>query len=157
MQLKKTQLQRQQVIMSKLGFYRHRCEGIWGPASIDAKRKWERLSAFVPGLPTNGLPFGERDYVPVGVRFDKPSRMFTLVGLTEDEIAGYLPVAEEPKREALPQQEKIPEVASVESPVVDPVEKDESLAHSEPVEAAEESRFNGPQFNQQGRKKNKTR
>jgi len=159
MQLKKTQLQRQQVIMSKLGYYRHKCDGIWGPASIEAKRKWERLSAFVPGLPTNGLPFGDRDYVPVGVRFDKPSRMFVLAGLTEEEIAGYLPKSESVEPEARPL-----EVIPVESPIAERTEELDTYQHAEPAqrdtrneEEKGESRFNGPQFNQQNKKKNKTR
>lgn len=74
MQTKPEQLKRQQEIMEHLGFYRHKCDGIWGPASIEAKKKWERDRSFIPGLPSNGLPLGDRDRMPNGVSYDKASR-----------------------------------------------------------------------------------
>lgn len=91
MQLKKEQLQRQQVIMTHLGYYRHKCDGIWGPASIEAKKSWEQDASFIPGLPTNGLPLGDRDILPQGMRFSKTERMFTYQGLTDEKIAEILP------------------------------------------------------------------
>ncbi len=68
MQLTKKQLQRQQIVMAHLGFYKHKCDGIWGPESIQAKRKFESHSSFIPALPTNGLPFGEKEKYPKGMR-----------------------------------------------------------------------------------------
>jgi hypothetical protein len=68
MQLGKKQLQRQQVILAHLGFYKHKCDGIWGPDSIAAKRKFESSPSFIPALPNNGLPFGEKEKYPKGIR-----------------------------------------------------------------------------------------
>lgn len=106
MQIKKPQLQRQQVIMAKLGFYKGVCEGIWGPESIAAKSTWETDPSYIPALPSNGLPLGDRDPLPKGVSFDKNTRLFVLQGLTEEEIEKYTkprnvsqPSSEEPKKE----------------------------------------------------------
>lgn len=91
MQTKKPQLQRQQIIMAKLGFYKNQCDGIWGPDSIAAKLAWEADQSFIPALPTNGLPFGERDPLPKGMIFDKANRLFVLLSMTEEEIEGFTP------------------------------------------------------------------
>ena len=90
MQTRKPQLQRQQVIMAKLGFYRHRCDGIWGPESIVAKRKWEADRSFIPALPNNGLPFGERDPFPKGIFVKRPERLLTMADLTYEEEERFL-------------------------------------------------------------------
>lgn len=90
MQLKKEQLQRQQMIMTVLGYYRHRCDGIWGPEAIAAKRRWESEKPFIPALPTNGLPFGDRDTYPAGVTYDRASRMLKHALLTQEKIDEYL-------------------------------------------------------------------
>lgn len=90
MQTRKPQLQRQQVIMAKLGFYRHRCDGIWGPESIAAKRKWEADRSFIPALPNNGLPFGERDPFPKGIFVKRPERLLTMADLTYEEEERFL-------------------------------------------------------------------
>jgi hypothetical protein len=172
MQLKKSQLQRQQVIMSKLGFYRHKCDGIWGPASIEAKKKWESKPDFIPGLPTNGLPFGDRDYVPSGVRFDKTSRMFTLSGLTAEEIEQYMPKESEPvaaETEPKPESDTKTSTADVvdshvESTADHPTPTKESTVdasdHKSDVAAThdqkQETRSDGPQFNPH-KKKHKNR
>jgi len=105
MQIKKTQLQRQQVIMSKLGFYKSACEGIWGPEAIAAKSAWERDPSFIPGLPTNGLPLGDRDPLPQGVSFDKATRLFRLEGMTDEEMDKYVEKASpKPEKENPPQE-----------------------------------------------------
>ena len=86
MQIRKEQLQRQQMIMQALGYYRHKCDGIWGPASIEAKSAWEMDKSFIPGLPNNGLPLGEDDLLPANVGYDAASRLFTHPELTKDKI-----------------------------------------------------------------------
>lgn len=177
MQLKKPQLQRQQVIMSKLGFYRHKCDGIWGPASIAAKKQWESKPEFIPGLPTNGLPFGDRDYTPNGVRFDKSTRMFTVEGLTAEEIEQYLPkeaVAAEPEKN---EQETKEQAAVVVDSHIEPTaehptptkegtmdesgrKSDVAVSHDEKQEPRseqkQEPRSDSQQFNQH-KKKHKNR
>lgn len=81
MQIKKEQLQRQQKIMAHLGFYRHKCDGIWGPESISAKKRWEADPSFIPALPNNGLPFGDRDPLPKGMTHSRTERMFSFAGM----------------------------------------------------------------------------
>lgn len=107
MQIKKHELQRQQMIMAFLGFYKHKCDGIWGPEAIEAKRLWERDSSYIPALPSNGLPFGDRDPLPKNVIYDRVSRLITHVNLTDEQIAEYVAAASvtsnkpsEPKEDA---------------------------------------------------------
>lgn len=119
MQTKKLQLQRQQIIMSQLGFYKHKCDGIWGPDSIAAKRGWETSRSFIPALPTNGLPFGERDPVPKGMYFDKASRLFVLTSMTPEDVESFMPVVETKPPVVQVEEDSVPEteVPVVETPV----------------------------------------
>jgi hypothetical protein len=96
MQIKKEQLRRQQMIMSALGLYRNTCDGIWGPASIAAKRKWEMSKSFIPGLPNSGLPLSEDSIYPKGVTLDTKNRLFCHTSLTPELIASFAerPVAQ---------------------------------------------------------------
>jgi hypothetical protein len=64
MQVKKEQLQRQQEILGVLGFYHGKFDGIWGPKSIEAKKRFEADARFVPGIPNNGLPFADKPPYP---------------------------------------------------------------------------------------------
>lgn len=84
MQIKKPQLMRQQAIMKVLGFYDKKIEGIWGPESIAAKRVWERDPSFIPGLPNNGLPFGEREPLPKQMEYDRDARNLTIAGRSKE-------------------------------------------------------------------------
>lgn len=64
MQVEKNQIQRQQEILAVLGFYFGDFDGVWGPKTIEAKKKFEASPSFVPGIPNNGLPFGDRGPYP---------------------------------------------------------------------------------------------
>lgn len=68
MQLTKKQIQMQQIILSHLGFYKNKCDGIWGPATIAAKKAFEGQKSFIPALPNSGLPFGEKEKYPKGFK-----------------------------------------------------------------------------------------
>jgi hypothetical protein len=70
MQVTKSQLERQQLILKALGFYFGKLDGIWGPMSIEAKKKYEADASFRPGIPNNGMPFGERPPYPAGITLD---------------------------------------------------------------------------------------
>lgn len=98
MQIKKEQLQRQQKIMKHLGFYRHSCDGIWGPESIAAKKSWESDPVFVPALPNGGLPFADRDPTPKGVSYSRTDRMFFIEGADLDTDTVEEPKDSEPQR-----------------------------------------------------------
>ena len=78
MQTGKEQLARQQLIMKLRGFYSGAIDGIWGPQSIDAKKKWELSgSKFTPGLPNQGLPFDNKGPYPKGIRLDRATGLLT--------------------------------------------------------------------------------
>lgn len=85
MQIKPNQLTRQQVIMAHLGLYKHKVDGIWGPASIAAKCKWEEAKTFIPAFPNGGLPLGDRDKLPRGMLFDRKTRLLTLDSMKQEE------------------------------------------------------------------------
>lgn len=67
MQVQKHELERQQQILKALGFYHGKIDGIWGPKSIDAKKKFEASPSFPPGIPNNGMPFRDNGPYPAGV------------------------------------------------------------------------------------------
>lgn len=65
MQTKPQELLRQQTVLTRLGFYSGPLDGLWGPDSIDAMRKFEnRVAQFRPARPTGGLPFAETGPLP---------------------------------------------------------------------------------------------
>jgi hypothetical protein len=68
MQTGSAQLRAQQEIMQALNMYNGKIDGIWGPATIAAKQKWERSGKFSPAIPNNGFPLNERGPFPPGVR-----------------------------------------------------------------------------------------
>ena len=140
MQIRKDQLVRQQMIMSILGFYRHKCDGIWGPASIAAKRKWELNKIFIPGLPNNGLPLGEDGPLPKGMRFNSRTKLFDHVDLTDDKIKS-LSLQKKAETESQPivktEAAPIPVVknAPVNAQTNAPTEVKEALVEAPKVEA----------------------
>lgn len=70
MQVDEIKLKRQQEVLKALGFYAGTVDGLWGPASITAKKEFEKLATFKPGVPSNGLPFADRGPYPVGISLD---------------------------------------------------------------------------------------
>lgn len=64
-----TFFQKQQLIMTMLGYYSGKCDGIWGPKCVEAKRKWEYEDNFEPAVPSNGLPFTGRGKLPKGMSY----------------------------------------------------------------------------------------
>lgn len=94
MQINKQQLQRQQIVLTHLGHYKHKCDGIWGPESIKAKIAFEHTREFVPALPTRGLPFAEKVKYPKGIRMGA-DKLLTCDGLDEariNELSSRTPV-----------------------------------------------------------------
>lgn len=70
MQVQPEQIKRQQMILQALGFYHGKLDGIWGPMTIEAKKRFEASPNFRPGIPNNGLPFGDRPPYPAGITMD---------------------------------------------------------------------------------------
>lgn len=58
-----------QVIMAVLGYYEGKCDGAWGPKSIEAMRQWEMQDSFEPAIPRNGMPFTGRGQLPDGMMY----------------------------------------------------------------------------------------
>ena len=58
----------QQSVMKALGYYDGAVDGIWGPKSLAAKRKWESSGQFAPAVPSHGMPFEEKHGLPSGVK-----------------------------------------------------------------------------------------
>lgn len=67
MQRDPRQLARQQELLTALGFYSGEIDSIWGPATIEAKKEYERSPLFRGGVATDGLPFSDRKPHPVGI------------------------------------------------------------------------------------------
>ena len=82
MQTGSEQIKRQQEILKAKGFYKGKLDGIWGPSSIEAKKKWEVSGTFTPGLPSAGLPFSNKGPYPKGVTLDRKAGLLTCPELT---------------------------------------------------------------------------
>lgn len=81
MQTGSEQIKRQQEIMQAKGFYTGKLDGIWGPKSIEAKKKWEVHPSFAPGLPNLGMPFANKGPHPVGVVLNRLTGLLTCAEL----------------------------------------------------------------------------
>lgn len=138
MQITKEKLIAQQLVMFHLGFYRGVIDGIWASDSIQAKKDFESSDSFLPAYPNGGLPFGERDKLPAGMRYERG--LITHESLTPEKAAEILKarspssnketvvevkpeVKEEPKPEI--KEESKPEVKDV--PVVEVKQEDKVL------------------------------
>ncbi len=84
MQYEINQLKRQQLIMSCLGFYTGAIDGLWGPKSIDGKKRFEGSPKYLPALPSNGMPFASRAPFPNGISIGRDGLLY------HDAIAGVL-------------------------------------------------------------------
>ncbi len=72
MQTQPHQLLRQQMILKELGYYTGPLDGVWGPQSIEAMRRFEnRVSDFRPARQTGGLPFSAESRLPKGMWWEK--------------------------------------------------------------------------------------
>lgn len=90
MQSGKAQIERQQLILYVKGFYHGKIDGVWSAKTIEAKKKWEATGkGFTPGLPNNGLPFGDRGPYPRGISIGKDGL------LTCIEVEEYLALEKE--------------------------------------------------------------
>ena len=84
-------LQRQQMILTVFGHYNGKCDGIWGPDSFAAMRKFEASGKFSPAIPRGGNPLGVSDRLPPNVFRDtvtaSPGQfLLTCTGLTAEKI-----------------------------------------------------------------------
>lgn len=83
-------LQRQQMVLKHLGYYHGKCDGIWGPDTIAAKRAFELSGNFNPGYPNNGLPFNQEGPYPIGIMRDYRNRaLITHTDMTEEYLTNH--------------------------------------------------------------------
>lgn len=101
MQIKKEQLERQQEILKLLGFYQGKVDGIWGPRSIDAKKKFEASNSFAPGIPKNGMPFADFGPYPANITIDHATNMLQHPRLSEQKEEVKVEVKPEPTPPAM--------------------------------------------------------
>lgn len=76
------QLKRQQQILTALGHYHGKIDGVWGPASIAAMTAFEATPLFLPGIPNHGMPLGNLGPWPAGVEKDLTVNRYAPVLLT---------------------------------------------------------------------------
>lgn len=77
MQTEPRLLLRQQFILKKLGLNPGPLDGVWGPKSIEAMRRFEaRPNLFRPALQTGGLPLSETGRKPTGFWTDRNGLFF---------------------------------------------------------------------------------
>lgn len=107
MQITKEKLIAQQLVMFHLGFYSGVIDGIWATDSIQAKKEFEASDSFLPAYPNGGLPFGERDKLPAGMRYERG--LITHESLTPEKAAEILK-ARSPVSNKETVQEQKPEV-----------------------------------------------
>lgn len=105
-------LQRQQVILAFLGYYKGKLDGIWGKESINAKKDFEVSGKFAPGLPNRGLPFVNTDSMPKGVFADPFNKgLLSAKGLSEEDISRMIQEKGEHTGNAV--------AKNVEAPIID--------------------------------------
>lgn len=112
MQVKKEQLIRQQEILNALGFYHGLIDGVWGPKSIEAKKKFEASPSFSPGIPKNGMPFADYGPYPANIVIDHATNL-----LDHPTVAAKRAQPKAPAPVSIPTE--APSAAPVPSPVVE--------------------------------------
>lgn len=138
-----------QVIMTFLGYYDGKCDGIWGPKCIAAKRKWEYEDAFEPAVPTNGNPFTGRDRLPKGLMYKRKGLEIVCIAMTEEDRKKILDAHElvtnkhldehfaDPETEIKPTATvaatPAPKVSSHVEPAIDAVAKQQIVSDATPV------------------------
>lgn len=143
------QLQSQQILLAFLGFYKGKCDGIWGPDSIAAMRSYEASPKFSPGYPSNGLPLKEKGQLPSGVyRRPRSPGILSHVDMPDDYAATKLSelVTEDAARKLLQPKQHEKALATTEVAVE---VKAQPVAPSVEVEAKSETVVNVERKNNQ--------
>ena len=109
MQFEKPQLEQQQRLLASLGFYSGKLDGIWGPSSIAAKKRYEASESFIPGVPSSGLPFASRPPYPVGISVG-PKGLLThpAMDIAKDTSIPQVPAATPPDVNLMPSPKFVP-------------------------------------------------
>lgn len=80
-------LQNQQVVLALLGFYTGVCDGIWGPATIAAKKRFEADPRYRPAVPTFGMPIVAHAALPAVLQRDpKNPAMLQVIGASPERV-----------------------------------------------------------------------
>lgn len=78
-------LARQQMVLTALGYYSGKLDGIWSAKCISAKRDFECSGKFSPALPNRGLPFDPSKPLPNGLFLDMTERSYSAISCADFE------------------------------------------------------------------------
>jgi hypothetical protein len=78
-------LARQQMVLTALGYYSGKLDGIWSAKCIEAKREFECSGKFSPALPNRGLPFDPSKPLPTGLFIDMTERSYNALSCSKFE------------------------------------------------------------------------
>jgi hypothetical protein len=154
-------LQNQQMILKARGYYRGKCDGIWGPDTIRAKQDFENdVKAFAPCYPNNGMPFEVTGIVkyPKGIYSD-PSKgrgMLSCTELTDGDVQSWKPDLVVP-HDNRPENVRVEKQEPDQKPVTESVAeeaKPEQQTEPQAKDAEPEGRTQ-PQKNQQHQNQHK--
>lgn len=134
-------LQHQQIVLKFLGYYDGKCDGIWGPDSVAAMRRFELSGKFNPGCPKNGQPINNYRKLPAGLYVcDRRNNYVSHVDMPDGYIQKHL-------SEFVIYKEKCDPIANIEgvssSAVYDPLMSAavtsnlEIASNEEPVDSSE--------------------
>lgn len=135
-------LQRQQILLKFLGYYHGKCDGIWGPATIAAKRKFELSGKFNPGYPNNGQPFPVDGPFPSGIIRDPLKRGFiTHVDITPEFIKANISelVSHNETVDPEPVEDTVPKADEFTADVSSTIPVEESFVDTNAVESVQET------------------
>ena len=76
---------RQQQILTHLGYYSGKIDGIWGPKTIEAKKAFETSGHFKPGIPSSGSPFSFTPPFPHTLTLDS-NYLMHITGVEDDSL-----------------------------------------------------------------------
>lgn len=133
-------LQRQQILLKFLGYYHGKCDGIWGPTTIAAKRKFELSGKFNPGYPNNGQPFPVDGPFPSGIIRDPLKRGYiTHVDITPEFVKANLSelVTNNETVDPEPVEDTVPKADEFTADVSSTISVEEFTVTPEPEQSSE--------------------
>jgi hypothetical protein len=101
MQILNSKLRMQQCVLNLLNFYRAPIDGLWGPESIQAKKRFELDPKFEPAIPSHGMPFSDKGPFPKGLYMTREG--LTIAGREEEVKSLYVKSSQTKQSEIQPE------------------------------------------------------